>query len=201
MEQRRSPLCTFLWASVILGLSAGSAAAQDASRILTGQVVVSVDFGRAVLNEAVQPGGVLHLAVAFPLTSSTKHWPLEVSFGRSHWHAEDFECSRGRCRTSLQSAAVTYLGVGIRRAASPLCERQAKLIGRFDIGRYFFGKSTDGTSRWGAYSGFSVDVGISQGVAVSGGLGFHVARGPNDGPLHAYFSTALQAHLGFRIAF
>ena len=156
-----------------------------------GQVVVSADAGRASLSATAQPpaGSAVQMAVAFPVTSSTRHWPLEVSFGRSTWHADGTD------------ASVKYLGLGVRRILGGLRERRVRPVGRLGVGRYSFGKSTDAAVRWGGYAGFGIDVDVSARAAIGGGLALHASRGPNDGPLRAYLSYSLMALAGFRMTF
>ena len=159
--------------------------------VAEGQVVVSADAGGGLLSATAQlpPGSVMQLAVAFPVTSSTRHWPLEVSFGRTHWRADGTE------------ASVKYLGLGVRRVAAALRDRRVRPVGRLGVGRYSFGKSTAGAVRWGGYAGFGIDVGVSARAAISGGLALHLSRGPNDGPLRAYLSYTGMALVGFRMTF
>lgn len=197
MKPNRSRLYTVLRASALLSLTGGSAAAQDASSI-----VISADAGRGAPNPTYQApaGSVVQLAIAFPVASSIRHWPLEVSFGRSNWHTQHFRCSLGICRESWDSASVTYLGFGVRRAAERR-GRRLQPVGRLGVGRYSFGKATAGAVRWGGYAGFSIDWYVSTRAAIGVGLAMHVSRGPDDGPLERYLNDTGMALVGFRMTF
>ena len=96
---------------------------------------------------------------------------------------------------------MTYLGLGIRRVAACFRDRRVQPVGRLGVGRFRFGMSTAKAVNWGLYAGWGIDVRVSRRAAIGGGLALHLSRGPNDGPLDAYFSRTLMAHVGFRMTF